>query len=135
MKKHFIVGETIKRFLRIGTSLALSISTLSLLPSAPRQSSAADTIKIMPLGDSITYGMADEGGYRKYLSCFLQQKGYTNVDLVGPEGKDSASFNYNGQSVKYDDNHAGYSGYTITNLPGGWFGQLNGILETMQGGD
>ena len=135
MKKHFIVGETIKRFLRIGTSLALSISTLSLLPSAPRQSSAADTIKIMPLGDSITYGMADEGGYRKYLSYFLQQKGYTNVDLVGPEGKDSASFNYNGQSVKYDDNHAGYSGYTITNLPGGWFGQLNGILETMQGGD
>ncbi|WP_295071661.1 SGNH/GDSL hydrolase family protein [Ruminococcus sp.] len=135
MKKHFIVGKTIKRFLRIGTSLALSISTLSLLPSAPRQSSAADTIKIMPLGDSITYGMADEGGYRKYLSYFLQQKGYTNVDLVGPEGKDSATFNYNGKSVTYDDNHAGYSGYTITNLPGGWFGQLNGILETMQSGD
>ena len=135
MKKQFIVGETIKRFLRIGTSLALSISTLSLLTSAPAKISAADTIKIMPLGDSITYGMADEGGYRKYLSYFLKQKGYTNIDLVGPEGKDSASFNYNGQNVSYDDNHAGYSGYTITNLPGGWFGQLNGILETMQGGD
>jgi len=44
MKKHFIVGKTIKRFLRIGTSLALSISTLSLFPSEPRQSSAADTM-------------------------------------------------------------------------------------------
>ena len=79
--------------------------------------------------------LADEGGYRKYLSYFLSQNGYSNVDLVGPEGKDSATFNYNGKQVTYDDNHAGYSGYTITNLPGGWFGQLNGILETMQNGD
>lgn len=92
-------------------------------------------VKIMPLGDSITFGMADEGGYRKFLSYFMQQKGYTKVDLVGPEGKDSASFNYNGKQVSYDDNHAGYSGYTITDLPGGWFGKLNGILETMQKGD
>ncbi|MCR4796029.1 MAG: acetylxylan esterase [Ruminococcus sp.] len=139
MKKHFNFNETkviLKRFMKIGTSLALALSTLSLFPSTPKQAVfAADTIKIMPLGDSITYGMADEGGYRKYLSYFLQQNGYSNVDLVGPEGKDSASFNYNGQKVNYDDNHAGYSGYTITNLQGGWFGQLNGILETMQGGD
>ncbi|SHM30105.1 SGNH/GDSL hydrolase family protein [Ruminococcus flavefaciens] len=139
MKKHFNFNETkviLKRFMKIGTSLVLALSTLSLFPSTPKQAVfAADTIKIMPLGDSITYGMADEGGYRKYLSYFLQQNGYSNVDLVGPEGKDSASFNYNGQKVNYDDNHAGYSGYTITNLQGGWFGQLNGILETMQGGD
>lgn len=60
-----------KRFLRLGTVFVLAISTLSssLLTPASTQSSAADnTIKIMPLGDSITYGMADEGGYRKYLS-------------------------------------------------------------------
>lgn len=92
-------------------------------------------VKIMPLGDSITFGMADEGGYRKFLSYFMQQKGYSKIDLVGPEGKDSATFNYNGKQVTYDDNHAGYSGYTITDLPGGWFGKLNGILETMQNGD
>ena len=108
---------------------------LTALTANPGFAQAAETIKIMPLGDSITYGMADEGGYRKYLWQFLKQKGYDNIDFVGPEGKDSATFNYNGQQVSYDDNHAGYSGYTITNLPGGWMGQLNGILETMQGGD
>lgn len=126
------------RFLRFITAVTLTVSAFSsaIVPTNPAKTAAADnTIKIMPLGDSITYGMADEGGYRKYLSYFLRQKGYDNVDLVGPEGKDSASFNYNGQNVIYDDNHAGYSGYTITNLQGGWFGQLHGILETMQSGD
>ena len=147
MKKIFKPSESkhkSKTFLRIVTSIALSISSLAMTvssispakdPIALKKASASDTIKVMPLGDSITYGMADEGGYRKYLSYLLQKNGYSNVDLVGPEGKDSATFNYNGQNVTYDDNHAGYSGYTITNLPGGWFGQLNGILETMQSGD
>lgn len=147
MKKIFNPSERNhknKRFLRVVTSVALAISSLAMTLSANspenepivlKKASASDTVKIMPLGDSITYGMADEGGYRKYLSYLLQKNGYSNVDLVGPEGKDSATFNYNGQNVTYDDNHAGYSGYTITDLPGGWFGQLNGILETMQSGD
>lgn len=126
------------RVMRLGAifTMAATVFTTALQPVAYTETSAADdTIKIMPLGDSITFGMADDGGYRKYLSYLLQQNGYKNVDLVGPEGKDSATFNYNGQSVTYDDNHAGYSGYTITDLPGGWMGKLNGILETMQKGD
>ena len=88
------------RALKLGTALALSVTLLTsaISPVTPTKTSAADsTVKIMPLGDSITYGMADEGGYRKYLSYFLNQNGYSNVDLVGPEGKDSASFNYNGK--------------------------------------
>lgn len=122
-----------KRIMSVAAAIMLSAT---MLPAPSGSVSAADQpVKIMPLGDSITFGMADDGGYRKYLWQFLKQKGYTNIDFVGPEGKDSASFNYNGQQVNYDDNHAGYSGYTITNLPGGWMGQLNGILETMQGGD
>ena len=121
---------------RIMSAAAAMMFAAAMLPAGSGHVTAAgDTVKIMPLGDSITYGMADEGGYRKYLWQFLRQKGYDNIDFVGPEGKDSATFNYNGQQVSYDDNHAGYSGYTITNLPGGWMGQLNGILETMQGGD
>lgn len=96
---------------------------------------AADKIKIMPLGDSITYGMADEGGYRKFLWQMLQEKGYTDIDFVGPEGKENATFTYKGKQVSYDDNHAGYSGYTIVDRPGGFFGKQNGILETMQSGD
>ena len=132
-----VIKQRIALPMKVGTLLTVILSAL-LSPfhsATPLQTTAAEkAIKIMPLGDSITYGMADEGGYRKYLSYFLDQNGY-NVDLVGPEGKDSSSFTYNGKSVKYDDNHAGYSGYTIVDLPGGWMGQLNGILETMQGGD
>ena len=122
-----------KRILSAASAIALAAA---MLPAVPGNVTAAEeTVKIMPLGDSITYGMADEGGYRKYLWQFLKQKGYDNIDFVGPEGKDAATFSFNGQQVSYDDNHAGYSGYTITNLKGGWMGQLNGILETMQNGD
>lgn len=114
---------------------ALMLAATALPQSFHLEAAAAEKIKIMPLGDSITFGMADEGGYRKYLWQVLREKGYMDIDFVGPEGSESATFNYNGTPVTYDDNHAGYSGYTIVNRPGGWFGQLNGILETMQSGD
>ena len=122
---------------RLSALASAVVLTLSMLPLHADSVGAADgkTYKIMPLGDSITYGMADEGGYRKYLDVALKQKGCTNFDFVGPEGSDTATFNYHGQTLTYDDNHAGYSGYTITDLAGGWFGKLNGILETMQNGD
>ena len=81
----------------------------------------------MPVGDSITFGMGDTGGYRKFLYYFLKEKGYNNIDFVGPEGPDTASFNYNGQSVTYDNNHAGYSGYTIKQN-NGW-GSLYEVLN------
>ena len=116
------------------STLAAALFT-SALPIAPAVVNADSTVKIMPLGDSITYGMADEGGYRKFLSYFLTEKGYSNIDFVGPEGSSSASFTYNGKQVSYDDNHAGYSGYSITDLQGGWSGKLNGILETVKKGD
>ena len=83
-------------------------------PSAPV---SADTYKIMPIGDSITFGMGDDGGYRKFLDMTLKEKGI-KFDLVGPEGSNSASFTYNGTQVSYDNNHAGYSGYTIASIPG-----------------
>ena len=120
------------RFLSVLSALMLAVPAFQA--ETPLAASAADKIKIMPLGDSITYGMQDEGGYRKYLWQKLKEKGYEDIDFVGPEGKDSASFNYHGQQVTYDDNHAGYSGYTIVDRPGGWFGKLNGIMETMQNG-
>ena len=92
-------------------------------------SMSSDVIRIMPAGDSITYGMGDTGGYRKYLDYFLKEKGYTNFDFVGPEGSNSASFKYNGNSVTYDDNHAGYSGYTIIKQQGGYGGGLYDVLK------
>lgn len=122
---------------RLSALVSAFALTITMLPLNSGYAAAAEskTFKIMPLGDSITYGMADEGGYRKFLDAALKQNGCTNFDFVGPEGSNSASFNYNGKTVTYDDNHAGYSGYTITDLEGGWFGKLNGILETMQNGD
>jgi len=73
---------------------------------------SGDVIKIMPVGDSITFGMGENGGYRKYLYQSLTQKGY-NIDMVGPEGSNSATAN----NIRYDDNHAGYSGYQIKEIP------------------
>jgi len=70
------------------------------------------TIKIMPVGDSITYGMGETGGYRKYLYQALTQKGY-KIDMVGPEGSNNANTN----GISYDDNHAGYSGFQIKEVP------------------
>ena len=89
-------------------------------------------IRVMPVGDSITFGYGHEGGYRKYLDYYLKEKGYTQVDMVGPEGKASASFNFGGKNVSYDDNHAGYSGFTIKQqYPIPSWGE-NGLLEKLQ---
>lgn len=96
--------------------------------------SALDQVKIMPIGDSITFGYGDEGGYRKYLDRSLREKGI-DFDLVGPEGKNQASFKYNGQNVQYDDNHAGYSGYTIKQqYPIPSWGE-NGLYEKLKNKD
>ena len=43
--------------------------------------------------------------------------------MVGPNGRDSASAN----GITYDDNHAGYSGYTIKQNSG--FGSLYDVLK------
>ena len=52
--------------------------------------------------------------------------------MVGPEGSGSASFSYNGQTVRYDDNHAGYSGFTIKQqYPIPSWGE-NGLYERLQ---
>ena len=103
------------------SNLTASITTLATLfsvsVSAPAaEVAAAGTVKIMPVGDSITDGVGDTGGYRKYLDYTLKQKGIS-FDMVGPNGQQSASFTYNGQNVSYDGNHAGYSGYQIKEIP------------------
>lgn len=96
--------------------------------------SAADEVRIMPIGDSITFGYGEDGGYRKYLDYALNEKGIA-FDMVGPEGPDTASFNYKGQSYRYDNNHAGYSGYTIKQqYPIPSWGE-NGLYEKLQSKD
>ena len=124
---------------KLASVLTASVIALTALLPSVRQTpaaevQAADRVSIMPVGDSITFGYGDEGGYRKFLDYALKQKGI-DFDMVGPEGKASASFNYNGQSVQYDDNHAGYSGFTIKQqYPIPSWGE-NGLLERLQSKD
>ena len=88
---------------------------------------ALDPVKIMPVGDSITNGDGETGGYRKYLDYALKQKGIS-FDMVGPKKDMNASFNYNGQNVQYDSDHAGYSGFQIKEVPGWGQAQNTGSL-------
>lgn len=120
------------RFISMAAACSLSLtSTAACLfnVSAAQQDETNDKVKIMALGDSITDGYWTGGGYRKYFFYEMEQKGLSNIDMVGPKGGNSESFNYNGSSVTYDGNYAGYSGYAIQYITGTETRQ--GILETI----
>lgn len=76
--------------------------------------SAYKLLRILPLGDSITYGVigsttdTESGGYRTYIQERLTEFGVT-VDFVGPA--------QNGP-MQIDGDHAGYRGYTLNQLDG-----------------
>lgn len=66
------------------------------------------TLKIMPMGDSITAGyFTVNGGYRRYLKVLFAQNGY-KVDFVGRNKDRSGDMP--------DPEHEGYSGYTIRQI-------------------
>lgn len=124
---------------KIKALLTASVVTLTTLFSsawhAPSfEAASIDQVSIMPIGDSITFGLGEDGGYRKYLDRTLKTKDI-EFDMVGPEGRNSESFNYNGQNCQYDGNHAGYSGYTIKQqYPIPSWGE-NGLLEKLKSKD
>ena len=72
------------------------------------------------MGDSITDGYINgDNGYRKYFCYEMQQKGFTNFDMVGPKNNWSDSVSYttsDGVTFQYDPAHAGYSGYAIEKI-------------------
>ena len=105
---------------------SLAVGTVSAAPAAAGDTEA---VKILSLGDSITDGYWTSGAYRKYMYHDLEQMGY-NIDMVGPKGGNSNTLTYNGQSVSYDDNNAGYSGYAIQEMT--TKEHRSGILETIQ---
>ncbi|MBD2777358.1 GDSL-type esterase/lipase family protein [Iningainema tapete] len=78
-------------------------------------------IKIMPTGDSNTFGLAnlgDDGAYRDDLWRLLRNNGY-NIDFVGPQSSGSGDF---------DKDHAGYPGWKTTDTAV----SINGWLNTYQ---
>lgn len=90
-----------------------------------------ETVKIMPIGDSITHGYQSSGGYRKYFYHFLSDD--FNVDMVGPNSDYPDTFTWLKEEVQYDTDHCGYSGYAIQYMDGTETRQ--GILETLQDGN
>ncbi len=125
------------RLISLLTTLSIAVWIFSAGAAVPFSSSAteeAQPLRIMSLGDSITDGYINgDNGYRKYLCYNLQKQGFTDFDMVGPKGADSASYTYDGETFTYDGNHAGYSGYAIQTMTSMEY--RSGILETISGND
>lgn len=83
------------------------------------------TVKIMPLGDSITWDWyyydtrndTQRHGYRNYLWYKLQDAGY-DVDFVGTRSNGSAV------SPTFDGDNEGYTGYTTHQIASLVYGKL-----------
>ena len=78
-------------------------------------------LRVLPLGDSITYGASVAGGYRLPLYAALTNAGYV-VDYIGSDTANSAP------GLGAEINHEGHSGWRISNP-----GSSNGIYEYLPG--
>ena len=86
-------------------------------------SAATPPIRIMPLGDSITYGSNTGGGYRLPLYIALTNAGY-NVDFVGTQTA-------NGATGLPDSDHEGHSGWKISDPTIGLYENILGWLAVI----
>ncbi len=76
--------------------------------TATGQTEGGSIPKVMPLGDSITDGLAYAGAYRRYLwQSLVIEDGYS-FDFVGTQS--------NGTAELGDWNHEGHSGYRIRDI-------------------
>ena len=89
---------------------------------------ANPTLRIMPLGDSITYGSGSTAtaGYRGPLWTSLKNAGY-EVDYVGtqtgnqPTGIDD-----------FDPDHEGYPGWRVSHASKGLLEQMDDVFATVR---
>ncbi|MEZ0387988.1 MAG: GDSL-type esterase/lipase family protein, partial [Verrucomicrobium sp.] len=97
----------------------LATAFLALAALISPLSAQAPPVRIMPLGDSITFGSSVPGGYRNKLYQLLTTAGYS-VDFVGTQTG-------NGVASLPDPDHQGHGGWRIdeldTNLVG-WLSQI-----------
>lgn len=82
-------------------------------------------IRIMPLGDSITYGSGAPGGYRFPLYVALTNAGY-NVDFVGTQTGNSVP------ELGAEINHEGHGGWRVSHPTTGLYENLNGWFEAIE---
>ncbi|MBO9554759.1 GDSL-type esterase/lipase family protein [Cellulomonas sp.] len=95
------------RLIRVLASVAGALALLlggALALAGP--TSAADPVRIMTLGDSIT---GSPGCWRALLWQKLQQAGHTNIDMVG-------TLPAQGCGLPYDGDNEGHGGYLVTNV-------------------
>lgn len=87
---------------------ALLVLLFFLLWSTGENLAAATTLRIMPLGDSITVGCCNsvEGGYRTQLANLLANAGY-KIDYVGTQTS------YSNNPFLMDRDHEGHGGAEI----------------------
>jgi lysophospholipase L1-like esterase len=112
-------GKYVVRFTDTTDSVSADV-TLTVVANSPGNGTVtkARPVRIMPLGDSITFGTLNEegGGYRFMLQDKLRAGGY-RYDFVG--GRHLA---YSGT---YDVDHEGHSGWETINYPSSQvFGQF-----------
>jgi lysophospholipase L1-like esterase len=103
------------------TSIPQVTFTVTVVPSC--EVSQKTSLKIMPLGDSITYGDGDLRyvGYRNLLGTLLTSDGYS-IDFVGSQ--------QSGEDAIPDPDNEGHPGWRIPNIKGGI--DSEGWLETYQ---
>lgn len=99
--------------------MSSSSSSSSSVASASAYCPSDEPCKILPLGDSITFGLADTfpqgGGYRRNLFRLAVEAGM-DITFVGREENGPATV----AGKSFPRSHEGYSGWTI--------GQIDGIV-------
>jgi lysophospholipase L1-like esterase len=97
----------------------------SVPPQQARSSTNRITIlprlRVMPLGDSITYGLGASGGYRAPLYQLLTNAGYS-LDFIGTQTG-------NGAASLPDPNHEGYPGAFISDIDSVVSGLFSAAME------
>ena len=91
-------------------NLLVALAAFSLLSLPLAALAATPTIRILPVGDSITYGSSVAGGYRLPLYRMLTNAGF-NVDFTGTQTG-------NGDPALPDSDHEGHGGWTISQIDG-----------------
>ncbi|EDU48808.1 Lipase-GDSL-2 multi-domain protein [Pyrenophora tritici-repentis] len=106
-----MLSNMVNRFASAFAILAFFFSLVNALPHESRnvlEARQTKNLRILPLGDSITWGFINGGGsngYRERLLSDLKSSGYT-VDFVGSQKSGTMA----------DKDNEGHSGFTISQI-------------------
>ncbi|MCM1506679.1 MAG: GDSL-type esterase/lipase family protein [Ruminococcus flavefaciens] len=122
-----------RKIISLISAVTMVFTLMPTVAIAEDEKISDQTLKIMPIGDSITHGYQSSGGYRKYFCYWFGNSWEYDFDMVGPNSDYPDTYEHNGTTRTYDTDHCGYSGYAIQYMDGTETRQ--GILETLKEGD